>query len=112
MGPTLEPGPGFSFEAQRLVEPFGPLAMAALRSGGPRARGVSSRVRSGTVRDPLRACPRARLAADRAAATREVVREVARRLGYRASFAPMADPEGVGNGVHVHMSFVDPEDGR
>src|SRR3712207_2762199 len=46
-------------------------------------------------------------AADRAAALREVVREVARTLGYRASFAPMADPEGVGNGVHVHMSLVD-----
>jgi glutamine synthetase len=41
---------------------------------------------------------------------REVVREVARTLGYRASFAPMADPEGVGNGVHVHMSFVDAEE--
>ena len=48
-------------------------------------------------------------AADRAAAVREVVREVARTLGYRASFAPMADPDGVGNGVHVHMSLVDPE---
>ena len=40
---------------------------------------------------------------------REVIREVARRLGYRASFAPMADPGGVGNGVHMHMSLVDPE---
>src|SRR5215208_2061375 len=50
-----------------------------------------------------------RSAADRAAATREVVREVASRLGYMASFAPMADPGGVGNGVHVHMSFVDRE---
>jgi glutamine synthetase len=42
---------------------------------------------------------------------REVVREVARRLAYRASFAPMAEPEGVGNGVHIHMSLVD-EEGR
>jgi glutamine synthetase len=50
-------------------------------------------------------------AADRAAAMREVTREVARRLGYRASFAPMSDPEGVGNGVHVHLSLVD-GDGR
>src|SRR3712207_7422844 len=46
-------------------------------------------------------------AADRAATMKEVVREAARVLGYRASFAPMADPEGVGNGVHVHMSLVD-----
>jgi glutamine synthetase len=49
------------------------------------------------------------VAADKAAAFREVIREVARRLGYRASFAPMADPGGVGNGVHVHMSLVDPD---
>src|SRR5215210_3216526 len=48
-------------------------------------------------------------AADRAAAMREVTREAARRLGYRASFAPMSDPEGVGNGVHVHLSLVDLE---
>jgi glutamine synthetase len=48
--------------------------------------------------------------ADRAAAMREVVREVARRLGYRASFVPKADPEGVGNGVHIHLSLLDLED--
>src|ERR671912_1302695 len=29
--PDFRPGAGFSYEAQRLVEPFGPLAMAALR---------------------------------------------------------------------------------
>jgi hypothetical protein len=34
LGPTLRRGPGFSFEAQRLVEPFGPLVMAALRQAG------------------------------------------------------------------------------
>src|SRR3712207_833602 len=32
--PTLEEAPGFSYEAQRLVEPFGPLVMAALGQAG------------------------------------------------------------------------------
>ena len=105
-GPTLETGPGFSFEAQRLVEPFGPLAMAALGQAGIEPEVFLPEYGEGQFEIPC--APAGGLAAaDRAAATREVVREVARRLGYRASFAPMADPEGVGNGVHVHMSFVD-----
>ncbi|MBA3953090.1 MAG: glutamine synthetase, partial [Rubrobacter sp.] len=32
--PGFEPGPGFSFAAQRAVEPFGPVAFAALRQAG------------------------------------------------------------------------------
>jgi glutamine synthetase len=39
------------------------------------------------------------------------VREVARRLGRRVSFAPLHDPEGVGTGTHIHISLVD-EAGR
>ncbi len=110
LGPTFEPGPGFSFEAQRLVEPFGPLAMAALIQADLEPETFLPEYGPGQFEIPC-APSSGLLAADRAAATREVVREVARRLGYRASFAPMSDPQGVGNGVHVHMSFVDP-DGR
>ena len=39
--------------------------------------------------------------------TREVIREVARRHGYRASFTPKPAPNAVGNGAHVHFSFLD-----
>jgi glutamine synthetase len=103
-----EPGPGFSFEAQRLVEPFGPLAFAALRQAGLEPETFLPEYGPGQFEIPC--SPAGGLAAaDRAAAMREIVREVARRLGYRASFVPMADPESVGNGVHVHMSFVDAE---
>ncbi|HEX6709244.1 MAG TPA: glutamine synthetase family protein [Rubrobacter sp.] len=105
-GPTLETGPGFSFEAQRLVEPFGPLVMAALRQAGLEPETFLPEYGPGQFEIPC--SPSAGLtAADRAATMREVVREVARTLGYRASFAPMSDPDGVGNGVHVHMSLVD-----
>lgn len=46
-------------------------------------------------------------AADHAVALREISRSTALRLGERASFTPIRDPENVGNGVHIHMSFLD-----
>jgi glutamine synthetase len=106
--PAFEPGPGFSFEAQRLVEPFGPLAFAALRQAGLEPEVFLPEYGSGQYEIPC-APAEGVAAADRAAAMREVVREVARTLGYRASFAPMAEPGGIGNGVHIHMSLVDLE---
>ena len=45
-------------------------------------------------------------AGDRALITREVIRETARRMGLRASFTPKPTPDAVGNGAHVHFSFV------
>lgn len=47
------------------------------------------------------------MAGDRAVITREVIREAARRLGYRASFTPKPALDSVGNGAHVHFSFLD-----
>lgn len=46
-------------------------------------------------------------AADRAVLLREIVRDTARRHGHTTTFAPLLHPDGVGNGVHVHLSFVD-----
>jgi glutamine synthetase len=40
-----------------------------------------------------------------------VVREVARRLGRRATFTPLVDPASVGSGAHLHVSLLD-EAGR
>ena len=107
-GPAFEPGPGFSFEAQRLVEPFAPLVFAALRQAGLEPETFLPEYGLGQYEIPCSPAP-GLAAADRAAAMREVVREVARTLGYRASFTPMAAPGGVGSGVHIHMSLVDPE---
>jgi glutamine synthetase len=103
-----EPGPGFSLEAQRLVEPFGPLVLAALRQAGLQPEVFLPEYGEGQYEVPC-APAEGISGADRAAAMREVVREVARRLGYRASFVPKADPEGVGNGVHIHLSLLDLE---
>ena len=46
-------------------------------------------------------------AADAAVILRELTRATARSLGEVATFTPIRDVAGVGNGVHVHMSFVD-----
>lgn len=50
-------------------------------------------------------------AADAAVMVRELTRSTARRLGDAATFTPIRDPASVGNGVHIHMSFLD-ADGR
>lgn len=48
-------------------------------------------------------------AADAAVILRELTRSTARHFGQTATFTPILDPAGVGNGVHIHMSFVTPE---
>lgn len=51
-------------------------------------------------------------AADAIIATRQTVRAVAARHGMTVSFLPMNAPDGVGAGMHVHLSFTgDPDDG-
>jgi len=46
-------------------------------------------------------------AADAAVILRELARSVARHLGESVTFTPIRDATSVGNGVHIHMSFVD-----
>ena len=48
-------------------------------------------------------------AADAAVIVRELTRSTARRLGHAATYTPIRDPASVGNGVHIHMSFLDAE---
>src|SRR5258708_17620750 len=45
--------------------------------------------------------------ADDAVISRELARSVAYRLGHRAIFAPILDPDGIGNGTHIHFSLRD-----
>ena len=51
-GPAFEPGPGFSFEAQRLVEPFAPLVFAALRQAGLEPETFLPEYGRGSTRSP------------------------------------------------------------
>jgi len=47
--------------------------------------------------------------ADNAVLLREITRLTARHYDDEVTFSPIRDPENVGNGVHVHMSFIDDE---
>ncbi|MBY5989956.1 MULTISPECIES: glutamine synthetase family protein [Roseovarius] len=49
--------------------------------------------------------------ADAAVILRELTRSAARAMGREATFTPIRDVTGVGNGVHIHMSFID-DDGN
>lgn len=45
--------------------------------------------------------------ADNAVILRILTDDVLRRFGVNSSFSPILDPDSVGNGVHIHFSFVD-----
>lgn len=100
------PGDAYSLSAFRRQGAFGEIFMSALRTAGvtpdtflPEYGGRQFEV---TV-----APQPALIAADQAVITREMARATAHRLGHRAIFAPMLASDGVGNGVHIHMSLQD-----
>jgi glutamine synthetase len=104
------PALAFSLQAQRRAEPFPSLVFGALREAGVAPERFIAEYASHQFEIPVE--PAAGLAAaDRAVTLREVVREVARVLGTRASFAPLLDLGEAGNGVHIHLSLRD-ADGR
>jgi glutamine synthetase len=109
-GDGLPPAHAFAFEALRRTDPFAPRLMAALDEAGVEPDVVIAEY--GADQFEVTHAPCGGLAAaDRAVAVREITREVALGLGWRASFAPKIAPDAVGNGVHIHFSLAD-RDGR
>jgi len=110
-GPALPRATPFSLEAMRVVAPFtGGLAQALLAAG---VQPETVEPEYGINQYEVSTAPAVGLmAGDRAVLTREVIREVARRHGYRASFTPKPAPNAVGNGAHVHFSFVGADGGN
>ena len=96
-----------SLAALRRAAPFAPRLIAALDEAGVEPELVIAEYRRRPVRGDACGPTDALTAADRAVAIREITREVARNAGWRASFAPKTAPNAVGNGVHIHFSFVD-----
>ncbi|HWX73848.1 MAG TPA: glutamine synthetase family protein [Solirubrobacteraceae bacterium] len=96
----------FSLEAVRRAEPFASDVMAALSEAGVEPERFFAEFAAHQYELPV--APAEGLAsADRSVVLREVVREVARRHGMRASFVPLLDPGGAGNGVHIHVQLLD-----
>lgn len=104
-GPDLPKPACFSLESMRVVAPFiGDLAQA-LEAAGLEPQTIEPEY--GVNQYEISTAPAiGTMAGDRAILVREVIREVARRSGLRASFSPKPSPQGVGNGAHVHFSFL------
>lgn len=104
------PGDPYSLDRYRRSGTFAEVLMAALREAGTEPDTFLPEF--GSRQFEVTCAPALGIrSADRAVILREMVRASAYRLGESASFAPILDPAGVGNGVHVHMSFRD-RDGR
>lgn len=101
---------GYTFDAFRRQGAFAGTLVHALRSAGIRTETILAEYAPGQYE--ITCEPAADIAAaTRAIVIRELARATAGRFGQRATFTPMLRPEGVGSGVHIHMSFRD-ADGR
>src|SRR5271165_3276359 len=99
-------GDAYSLNAFRRQGSFGESCIAAMRAAG--VTPDSFLAEYGTRQFEVTVAPMPALtAADHEVITREMARAAAHRHGFRASFSPMPEASGVGNGVHMHMSLQD-----
>jgi glutamine synthetase len=96
----------FTLDAQRRVAPFPTRVMHALLEAGVEPERFFAEYAPHQFEIPV-ATAEGVASADRSVVLREVVREVARRQGMRASFAALLDPTQAGNGVHIHLNLLD-----
>lgn len=104
MGEGLAPATPFSLEAMRVHAGFAGDLARALTAADTGVETIEPEY--GVLQYEVSHAPAIGAAAgDRAILVREIIREVARRRGLRASFSPKPTPDGVGNGAHIHFSF-------
>ena len=103
------PGDAYSLAAFRRQGTFGETFIAAIRAAGVTPDSFLPEYGSRQFEVTVAPGP-ALTAADHAVITREMARATAHRLGHRAVFSPMPAAEGVGNGVHIHLSLRDAHD--
>ncbi len=103
-------GDAYSLAGFRAQSSFLGAVIAALRAGGLQPDTIMKEY--GVDQYEVTVAPALGIrAADEASILREIVRSAALRHEDEASFTPLRDPAGVGNGVHIHISFRD-ESGR
>lgn len=108
VGEGLPQAPPFSLEAMRNAAEFTGDLAAALQMAGVQPETVEPEY--GYLQYEVTTSPGVgAMAGDRAIITREIIREAARRRGIRATFSPKPSLDSVGNGAHVHFSFLDLE---
>jgi glutamine synthetase len=106
-GTDDRPGDAYALSAFRRARGFGETFIAALRAAGVVPDTFLAEY-GGRQFEVTVAAALALTAADHAVITREMARAAALHLGHRAVFSPKPDPEGVGSGVHIHVSLRDP----
>jgi glutamine synthetase len=105
-GVPAHPREPYQLSSYRRQGVFGEALLAALREVGVIPDSFLSEF--GPQQFEVTVAPSLGLrAADDAVITREVAQAIALRLGHRASFTPMPEPDGTGNGTHIHFSFLD-----
>lgn len=105
-GADFPPAHVMSMAALRRAGPFAPMLMTGLEEAGVEPEMILAEYGSDQFEVTHGPAP-ALVAADRAVAIREITREIAENLGWKASFAPKTQADGVGNGVHIHFSLID-----
>jgi glutamine synthetase len=105
-GVAAHPPQPYELDAYRRQGVFGEALLAAMRQVGVIPDSFLSEY--GPRQFEVTAAPALGLrAADDAVITRELAQAVAVRLGQRVSFTPSPEPDGTGNGTHIHWSFLD-----
>ena len=100
------PKPGFSLRAARQSEPFASFLLTALEQAGQEPEMYLAEFGENQFEFTCAPTPPVQ-AADRAVIAREVAHDVALQLGQSISFSPRSGVNGVGNGMHIHMSLKD-----
>ena len=105
-GLPTEPRRGYALTSYREQGTFGATLIAALRAAGLTPETFLPEF--GPSQCEITVAPAIGLrAADEAVILRELTRAVAHSLGQRAIFSPILDPDGTGNGTHIHLSLRD-----
>jgi len=108
-GAADRPGDAYSLGAFRRQSAFGEAFVAAMRAAGVTPDSFLAEYGARQFEVTVAPAP-ALTAADHAVITREMARAAAHRFGHRAVFSPMPAADGVGNGVHIHLSLRDADD--
>lgn len=103
-------GAAYSLEGFRARAAFSETLMAAIKAAGLKPDTVMKEYGRDQYEVTISPDRDVRVA-DAGVILREMVHATARRFGEEASFTPIRHPDGVGNGVHIHLSFED-TDGR
>lgn len=103
-----EAAPGFAYSTAgfRVERSFAEAAVAAARAAGIEPDTFMKEY--GVNQYEMTMAPARGVAiADQAAILRELLRASAERLGRKLTFTPIRSPAGIGNGIHIHLSFLD-----